>query len=268
MAIAYNVAGSTTFASAGWSDATGFANDATLVVANAGGPITAGLDQKATNIDYLEVLSAFSADIGDPTNPLQFEANGATTDYFRYRPSGGRCWVYAKDGTGDAKIENLDVGGSGRIYLLGGEFEDVTQDGGHIDSGPNATTDNFYAYGGTSRWQVHGTALTLARIAAGTHTIERAVTTLTINAGASVVLNAPGLTVTTLNMNGGTLLVKAGTIATVVGDAGVIDCSQAERAIVLGSTSFVQGGVRVIKNANTTVSNITTPAKYLQPIPL
>lgn len=266
--MAFNVEGSTTFAAAGWSDAIGFANSATLIVANAGGPVVAGLDQTATNPTSLEVLNAWTTDIGTQANPLKFEANLLGTNYFRYRPGGGRCWVAAEDAGGAAKIENLDVGGSGRITLMGGEFEDVTQDGGHIHANQSTTTDSFYAYGGTSRWETHGTAITLAEIYGGTHTIERDVGTLTVGANAEVILNAPGETIATVNMQGGRLVILAGDVATLNGDAGEIDCSRAERAIVLGSTSFVQGGVRVKYDARTTISNVTKPGAFLPPQPI
>lgn len=268
MAIEFNVEGATTFAAAGWSGS-GFVDTATLVAANPGGPIIAGQDQKAANIVSLEVLSGFAADIGSPLNPLKFEANTNATDYFRYHPGGGQCWVAAEDATAAAKIENLDVGGSGRITLVGGEFEDVTQSAGHIHSGQNSTTDNFRTYGGTSRWEIHGTDLTLVEAYGGVHTIERGCTTLTIGGpGTTVILDAPGESITTLNMNGGLLIVRAGNVATVNGNAGEIDCTRADRAILLGTTSFVQGGVRVKYDARTTISNVTKPGAFLPPQPI
>ena len=107
MAIEYNTEGSTD--ANAWSGS-GFANGATLIAGNPGGPWTTNLDQRATNIEYLDITNAFAANIGSESSPLRFEANTSGDEYLRYRPSGGKMWVYAQNGTGDSKIENADIG--------------------------------------------------------------------------------------------------------------------------------------------------------------
>lgn len=266
MTVAYNVQGSTTFAAAGWSDATGFAAGAELVVANPGGPITAGLDQRATDILYLDILSAWNANIGSQSAPLRVESTQTGSGRLRYRPSGGRLWLYAQNGSGDATIDNLDVGGSGDVTLLGGTFTTVTQDGGNITAGAAIGT-TFYGLGGTSRWDAAGTAITTGIITRGTHSFLRAITTLTITGG-TVWMDLSGTAITTLNIYGGTLYLRAGNIPTVNGYGGVIDTRQAQRAITLGGTAFNQGGVDVRLDGRTTVSNVASIGQMLAPQPL
>lgn len=266
MAVALNNQGATSFAAANWSDATGFANDATLIVANPGGPITAGLDQRATNIDYLDVLSAWNADIGSQVEPLRFEADNTGTGRFRYRPSGGRCWVEAIDASAASVIDRLDVGGSGQLYLVGGTFTTTTQDGGNIDAGA-AICVTLYAFGGTSRWRSVATAITTAIVTAGVHTLERVGTTVTVTGG-TVNLDVTGTGITTLNIYGGTVNILNGNIPTVNGFGGTINCTNARRPIALGATAFNQGHVKVLSDARTTISNVAAIGSLLAPQPL
>jgi len=215
MAVEYNTEGSTD--ANAWSGS-GFAANATLVAANPGGPWTTNLDQSANDITYLQVLSAFREDIGNAANPLQVEADAIGLDsYIRYRPGGGSMWLKAEDATGPATINNLDVGGSGRAVLVGGTFTNVTQDGGHIHANQTTIGTNFYAFGGTSRWEAQATPITLARCIAGKHIFERTITTLDVSVGSEVVIDDPGGSITTINMYGGTLIYKAGDAATVNG---------------------------------------------------
>ena len=66
MAIAYLNEGAVSLAAANWSDATGFANNATLVISSGSQTITTSLDQSGLSggIDTLDILQVFTGRIG------------------------------------------------------------------------------------------------------------------------------------------------------------------------------------------------------------
>lgn len=198
MAIAYLNEGATSFAAANWSDATGFATNATLVISSGSQVISGALDQSAvvTGINSLHIRSGFSGRIGGPT-PLKVDADAGAPNLISYGASAGAMYLQA--GGGSAVITNLYVGTGGQAYLLGGTFTNVYFSRGYMSVNESTVATNAYLFGGSSVFEA-GTVFTVLNVFGGNHVIKRACATVNVFGG-SVVYDVPTSEATTATVN-------------------------------------------------------------------
>ena len=266
MAEAYLNEGATSFAAANWSDSTGFADNAELVVNVPFGPVTAGLDQSSltTGIDYLEFKPGAVGIVGGAGSSLQVDADSAGGDYIRNR---GNVTLYVTGG-GTGQINNMDLGGQQRTWLTGGTVTDLTMDGGTLNVAEAAVVTNGYLAGGASEWGYNSTKVTELTIDGGSHVIRRGVTALHVNGNATVVYDPDDQvthTSTAIYINGGRVDWRAGAFPTVVVRGGVADYTRARVAFTPGSTSFLVKGGRLLEGDGTvTLSNVTYEGAWLR----
>lgn len=255
--------GATSLAAANWSDATGFADNATLEINKSfgnGAPVTTSVDQSGlvSGIDSLDIRKGASGILGSGGSPLKVDADTASTDGISNH---GAVTLYLEAGGNNTTIENFDCGRGSRNYLVGGTFTTVTVQGGTLDANESTVITNFDAYGGSGEIAYNSTKITTCRIMRGNWVIRRACTTLIIGENARVVYEpdtAASHTSTTVQNFGGTLDWRDGAIPTVLSIGGVIDYSNAIAEFTPGGTSFIVGGT-VFREGDGTVdtSNIT-----------
>lgn len=263
MAIAYLNEGAVSLAAANWSDATGFANNATLVIASGSQTITTALDQSGLSggIDTLDIGPQFTGRIGSPsTGPLKVDADeGGSTHRITYNAGGGVLYLQA---AGDNNlISNFWKSSPGAAYLMGGTFTNVILGEGPLSVNGSTTVDNAYLKGGNSTFEA-GTGFKVLNVYSGTHLIKR--NFIASGSGGSETLNIYGGTVvldTTTTGNLTTVNVfKDGTLRLLSSDAiatlnleGYADFSQAKVAITI-STANLGPLYKINESANVTIS--------------
>lgn len=240
MAVAYLNEGATSFAAANWSDATGFADGATLVINKGSQTITGGLSQTAADVEYLDILSGFNGIIGGAAGALECDADGTVessatmVSRIKYEASGGA--FYFKANGANTLAHQLILNSRGKFYGQGGILKNV-----QLLNGPASFSETVAATGGV--WNFAGGAATIDYAAAtaipdltvtgGSHLSNRNHTALVI-AGGDFTLDAQGLASTTLTVLGGRLrLVNSGTITALIYKGGVLDFSGLNRPLTI-----------------------------------
>ena len=256
--------GATSFAAANWSDATGFADNATLEIDKPFGPVTGGLDQSGltTGIGSLDIRAGASGIIGGGGASLQVDTDTAGGDYIRNR---GAVTLYLTGG-GSGQINNLDLGGAQRTWLTGGTVTDLTMDGGQLNVGEAAVVTNAYLAGGSGEIGYNSTKMTLLKISGGSWVVRRGVTAMHISGGARVVYDpddAVSHTSTAVYVNGGSLDWRAGAIPTVELKGGQISYAAARESFAPGATAFdVEGGEIYEGDGTVDTSNVAYPGVW------
>lgn len=276
MAIAYLNEGATSLAAANWSDAAGFANNATLVINAGTQTITTSLDQSQVNksIDSLDIISPFGGNIyGASFAPLISDVDGSAdtaatpVSRLRYWPSAGVMYFSAAGVSGVCHY--LQVGGSGQLNLVGGDTKHVhLQDAGELNVGQSATSGasgTWHLNGGKSFIDSHASdTLVTVKVTAGTHYIKRAFTTSTgalYVYGGNVTLDLGGGDVPVLGIYGGTVRIIGASFDSssrleLLG--GTLDLSQLSRAITFTTATHAPTATVINKPSLVTW---TTPVK-------
>lgn len=278
MAIAYLTTGATDFAAGSWSDSTGFATNATLVIESGSQTITSSLDQSAVSggITYLEVRPTFSGSIGSASaGSLKVDVDSGTDPHVTYGATGGTFYLNA--GGGSAAVTRLEVNGTGSMYLTGGTFTNTDLVRGNLNVNESAVLTNAYLMGGNSTIEYNATGLTILDITGGYHTIKRSAATVNISGNATVIFDAVGgsLGSTLLTMGPGSrLILKQGNLPVWKWLGGTLDVSQCKRPSTIAGTSLVvysgvNGASGVFargpaNNVTWTTANITTRGSYTQ----
>lgn len=280
MAVAYLNEGATSFAAGNWTDATGFADDATLVINTPGNQtISASLDQSGLGTgagngpESLDVYAPFAGFIGSTAAgalTVAFEGTPYSeanhVSRFRYWAAGGECRYTA--GAGSCHL--LEVGGAGKMFVTGGALEVVCQDGGSLNVNASTTfadTGRVDLQSGTSYIDTHGSDLIgFYNALGGTHTLKRggvAVTgTLRVGSGATVTLDSTAGAWPLIIVDGGTLIwVSAGAPGTTAGNvefrSGLVDFSRINRAVTFQNARHYSSCT--IRNYNSRLLTWTTP---------
>lgn len=262
MAVAYLNEGAVSVAAANWSDATGFADNATLVIDKpfgGGSPLTASVDQSAltTGIDYLDILKGAVGQLGTGASPLQVDADTAAGDGIT---NYGNVTLYFKGG-GSGVINNFSCGAGSRNIQTDDTVGQVVVEGGSYTAEESAVITNFDAYGGTGEIKYNSTKITLCRIMRGTWILRRACTSLIVGENARVIIDiddAASMTSTAITNYGGTIDLVHGAYPTLTSIGGTIDLRNARRAFEIGGTAITLGGTRIIEGSEVvTVSNVT-----------
>jgi hypothetical protein len=104
MAVAFLNTGATSMAAANWSDTTGFAAAAQLVIREGSQAIVNDLNQSASSIEFLDIQEGFSGNIGNASGSLRCDADGTAESpttrlsRIRYNASGGNFYFSATGG--------------------------------------------------------------------------------------------------------------------------------------------------------------------------
>jgi len=254
MAIAYLNEGAVSFAAANWSDATGFANAATLVAnrpAGSGG-IQAGLDQSAlTGINYLDFIGDWAGNVGGAGGSLIVDADaadtvtttagttGANVPISRVRwwgRSGDIYYTAGNDATTD--VCNVFQCWVGTSFLTGGDFKRIHSEGSAFVRFYSAATAHasarWFLGGQGSFIDTHASdALVTTVLTEGTHTVKRTMGTIYVLSGATLIVDCAALNGTAIYCCGGVVkLINFGTLTDFFGWAGTLDCGSLARAAV------------------------------------
>ena len=257
MAIAY-LNSTTSFAAAGWSDATGFVNTADLVVNNRGINIQTALDQSALTegIDSLDIEKTATGSIGGAGASLILEANTGLARVTNNAPVS----LYLASKTGVATTL-FACGGSSENHLTGGAFTTVSVASGLCNIKAATTVTTFYALGGSGVIEANANPIVTAYIIGGSWIIKRGVTTLFIDPRASVTFegneDGAGYALATVHLrNQGTLSIISGSVTTLNKYAGTLDTSRQNRALTITNLNNYTGTSQAV-NALTTVTTET-----------
>jgi hypothetical protein len=262
MAVAYLNEGATSLAAANWSDATGFADNATLVIDKkfgSGAPLTASTDQSGltTGIDYLDILKGAQGQLGTGASPLQVDADTASGDgIVNY----GNVTLYFRGG-GSGQINNFTCGAGSINYHVNDTITQVVVEGGTYIAEESAVITNFDAYGGSGEIKYNSTKITTCRIMRGTWVLRRACTNLFVGENARVIIDlddAATMTSTAISSYGGTIDLRFGAYPTITAIGGTLDLRNARRAFEIGGTAITLGGTTIHEGSDiVTVSNVT-----------
>lgn len=268
MATAYLNDGATSFAAASWSDATGFANGATLVVPTGGQSITASLDQSAlTGINFFRVSRPFTGNIGSPSaGPLKVDVDDVTGEWnsgagagyakLEYLAGGGQMYYQA---AGNSNVcENLFIDTGGEFYAMGGTFNYVKiYRASRVNFNASSTigTANLYGPGGVTL-EYKSSGLTTLNVFGGSHVVRRPGTTINVYGG-TVTYDVETGTTTTINQYGGTVFHVAGAVTTWNGYSGVRDSSRLRREATIATQTRTLAFRYDNSNPNLTITTTT-----------
>lgn len=249
MAVAYHTEDSQDWAAGQWSDTTGFAAGATLVMNKNRKDITTSIDQSAlaaTGIESIEIGPGVNCLIGGVAGSAIFNCAASATAHFNYGASGGSLYYSANGnggGTDDIKLfRNI---GSGNAYLTGGDFRSIhTQSGLTRIAAATTILDSnglHYGVGGTSYFDSHATdVIPTSYLTSGVHTYKRGSTTIYLGGSATLILdsesNNSSVGAATIVMLGGTLRWISGNITTFYSIGGLVDCRDASRPLSVVTT--------------------------------
>lgn len=264
MAEAYLTESATSLAAANWSDATGFANGATLVINKGAANIQSDLDQSATSITSLDVLEGFSGTIGGVAGALKCDADGtseaATTvvSRIRYKASGGSMFFEAAGGNTLAHYVQVHSAG-GRFYGVSGIMKNVHVGLGEarFASAVLMTSGEWELTGGSCFVDYHASnGIPTLYVNGGSHTIKRGVTTGYFGGGTTT-FDVQSVAIGTLNVfSGGSIrLLNSGAITAVHLRGGVFDTRELQRSVTIG-TLKLGAGATYIRSPMVTVTNL------------
>lgn len=267
---AYLNEGATSLAAANWSDSTGFADNAELVIIGTNqtdNNIVSDLDQSANTtgsgdgIHYLHTRPGFRGNAGTEAAPVitQFDTTYTTQAQIRHAGSG----AFYIQGDTCALTEQI---GQGRLFLRSGTWTTIVVASGYCNIGPDAIFDNLYVLGGLCDVDDHASSdYDLIEHTGGTIQLRRGGATSSVYdlGGSAQLFSAIAAGEhKTLRQHGGTLYPITGNIATYRGIAGLVDERRVQKDLTIGSTAAVRtAALRIVEVGNlagtVTYSNIT-----------
>lgn len=262
--------GATSVAAVNWSDATGFADNAALVINKPFGggiPLTGAVDQSALTdgIHSLDLRPGAIGTLGSASSPLRCDiddesapAAGDAASAF-LAAYGTSCVVYYEAAGNASVARNISVGTGNQVNLQGGTATNVGVVGGRFNANESAIVTNFDQYSGRSQFDEHATPIALLRVTGGTVIVNRLVTAMHISGNARVIYAPPAtanMAGTSITLNSGILTQIRGATPTILALGGTLDFSQLDRPTVPGGTSWLVGGARVVGSVMLDDSNI------------
>lgn len=241
MATAYLNAGATSLAAMNWSDATGFADAATLVIGAGTQTITTATDQSSLTegITSLIITKDFAGTIGSASAPLKCDVDsggvsqwnsGAASGNARMEYYGSGTVYYEADGD-ENRCGNLFIAGPGSFIQSGaGTTIFLSVSAGSYYASPSTPVTNGYLTGGRTVLDSSSGQPTLVECWANQVLIlKRPPTTLTVHGGTVIIDIDNATAIGTLNQHGGTITHKAGNITTANFNSGTYDPSGLNR---------------------------------------
>lgn len=246
MATAYLNEGSVTLAAAAWSDTTGFADNADLVIDRGGQTITTELDKSALTegINSLIVSADFYGNIGSATNgPLIVDVDYASSpaSYIKYNARGGSFWY--RSGGDNTLCRRFIHSGAGTVYYQGGTISLIEASRGASFVNASTVVTTMYVYGGNHVIENNATAITTLVVLGGQVVLKRGVTTLVVGGTGQLVadLESGSLGSTSATMYGGRIDHRAGACPNFVFDAGSYSTMYARRPFTIAGTAGIVG---------------------------
>jgi hypothetical protein len=231
MAWAYLDDDATSFAAANWSDATGFADGATLGIVSGRQTIDTALDQSglSSGINNFRVGWDFEGNIGTPTAPLEVDCDNATNPMISYAGAAGAFYIQASGNNN--VITSFQHAGLGRSFLQGGTFTSVGVGRGELIANSSTAVTNLRVGGGLVDIDEHASStFTLCAVAGGLCTVKRGGTTFEVGANGRLRQIDPDATATTVNVWGGVLDWRGGDITTLNWFGGTATLARAHQA--------------------------------------
>lgn len=252
MAIAYLNEGATSDAAANWSDATGFANAATLVInTDTAQTISGGLDHSAlgTGIASLDIRWPFRGSYGsEAAGPMITDCDGGSPNTINYDARAGKFFI--KAGGGSTLITNFNHTSPGAVFAQGGIFTTFGQQRGSLVANGATTLTTFGITGGnalldTLSTGAASTLIEMLRASGGGDggavlRLKRDTTTLTIDVGSCTKEGGTGTT-TTVNLRGGYLEWWVGTITTLNYYGGELNLANVSRDVTVTTFNVYPG---------------------------
>lgn len=230
MALAYHVGGNS-LAAASFDDATGFADDATLIIESGQQAITADLDSGAglTNgISYLDIRRGYTGQIGGAGASMETKFRSTYTANPQIVLDGATLYLTCTNTC------NWILLLSGKLVLVAGTAALVEQAGGELVVAAGATITTLDQAGGEYiDLATSSNAITTGHVAGVAH-FRRTVTTANVHEGSSAKFDyttGP----TAVNMYGGRAQLLRGGATTVNGRRGVLDTRAATRDQTIGT---------------------------------
>lgn len=248
MALAYLNAGAVSFAAANWSDATGFADNATLVAKLTGQNVSSDLDYSGltTGINRLLFPVGSNGSVGTSAQgALKVDIDDSTGAWDSANSTRSRLEVFANSGQfyiaaagASAVISNTFIDTGGAFFFAGGTFTAAKVTRGTFSVSETTTLGTLGVWSpasGTIEAKTSG--LTTLNMFGGLGqnqvVCRRAGTTINLYGGTLRYAALSGTT-TTVNIYGGTFIHEAGAITTVNGYAGAY-IARLERAATIGT---------------------------------
>jgi len=241
MALAYLNENATSAAAANWSDTTGFADGAELVLSVSNGiAVVNDVDWSAltTGVESFEIQPAFNADAGQAGTPFEFDADNSADAFVKH--GGPRRFYYSATG-GSSNCNFLYQVGTGATYLEGGTIDDTYVTRGELYANASTVLTNVQVFGGRGTIENNATGFTSYTQKGGNWTVKRD-GTMVVEKG-TLILDIPDAAPTislTVKQGARVVVLQANAIATVTND-GVIDLTRAKRPVTLGASNHDQG---------------------------
>jgi len=210
MATAYLNNGATSLAAINWSDSTGFAATAELVITGGSQNITSDVDQGGSgNIRFLRIARDFSGNIGTASAPLDCDAtDGTAAEWSTSVPNEGRI-VHAGTGSlffqSDADgITNFMQDGPGKSFFVSGSANYVRVNAGTFQAEAASTiATKATLNGGSATLLAKTTGPTTIDVHGGSHVLNRPGTTINVYSGRVIIdCGNAGSTDVTINIHG------------------------------------------------------------------
>lgn len=268
MAIAYLNEGAVSLTSGNWSDSTGFANNATLVINKPIGgnqPVTTSVDWSGLTegVHCLDIRPGATGQLGTAATPLMVDADDdSATDSLAYVSNYGSGFhLYLRAKGDDNLILNNSTGAGNQTTLIEGEFTNTSVRGGVFRAEQSAELTNYDQYGGEAEIEYNATPLTLCRVTGGRCIIRRKFTKLIVGGNAKVLYipddQVTSFTGTTIEQYSGTLYDYSGQTLTILSLGGTHDFSNLQIDATPGATSWLVGGTDIKESAFLDTSNLT-----------
>lgn len=242
MALAYLNDGSKTLAAAAWSDATGFADNATLIVDRGTQLIDTALNSGSglsTGISYIHFRKWFTGTVGSSGTTLETKfANYTTLPNVIF--SAGVLYLTCTNTCNKMRVFG------GTVYLISGTVTDLEIIGGTVKVSASATVTNTVMAGGVYEDIAEGSnTMTALTIYGGSAMVRRPATTISVSDAVGAGIGAPASNLiynystgpTTVNQRGGSIVHMNGNIGTYNGYGGSFDATRAIRDLTIGSTA-------------------------------
>lgn len=213
----------------------------TLRFSEGTGTINQGMNALAA-IDFVEVSTrpAFSADVGEPGSPMEFDCDRTATGVFTY--SGKGSVFYGKGGSGGTWNKVVWQPFNGRTTLFAQNVTITTLHcfGGFVKLPASVVlVDIIVGTAGRVLAEEHASD-TIAAVTVRTGGVlearRRIAGSTTVEQGATLIYDVDTTTASgTITLNGGTLIHKKGALV-VVGSSGVYDYSKLEKTYLVTLT--------------------------------
>lgn len=263
MAIAFLNEGATSDAAANWSDATGYAAAATLVInSDTAQTISGGLDNSANSIASLDIRWPFRGSYGSETaGPVIFDCDGGSPNTVNYDARAGKFFV--KAGGNNTLITTFNHTSPGAVYAMGGIFTTFGQQRGTFNANGATTLTEYGIWGGSATLDTlsTGSASTTINAWAGNLVCKRNMTTLNVW-NASVVKSDNTSGATTVNMYGGYLEWWLGTITTFNYYGGELNLANITRDTTITTLNVYPGASPAAVRSIAATVTITNPIVY------